>query len=416
MDCFGISEEQCGIINVSTIEPLVKMGSILRSAVLDGTLSHYLTFHVLNKFVDHLGVEWQSLHFDFFKKTLGGAKEMKERWKRALEFQEAALGDAMGKLYVSKHFDDTCKQKALNIVYAVRDAWRQRLEEVEWMSEETRKEALLKMDKFNVKIGFPDKWTDYSALAITSDSHVTNMIAAGVFHKNRDVIRINKPTDRDRWFMVPQMVNAYYHPMLNEIVFPAAILQAPFFDPDADIAVQFGGFGCVVAHEISHGFDDKGRKFNKDGALIDWWAGDDGKEYERRAATMIAQASSHEVYGQSLKGELTQGENIADLGGVKLSLKALQHKLTTMPVEESSRNLNGFTQMQRFFLAWSQVWRQNSTKENALAMVTLDPHGPSELRCNNTLSNVPEFLEAFNVQPTDPMGKYSDEKNRVNIW
>ncbi len=215
--------------------------------------------------------------------------------------------------------------------------------------------------------------------------------------------------------MPPQMVNAYYHPMLNEIVFPAAILQPPFFDAEADDAVQFGGFGCVVAHELTHGFDDQGRRFDHLGAVKDWWEGDDGKEYERRAAVMIKQASCHEVFGQKLKGELTQGENIADLGGVKLSLKALLARLDRSGASESSvPKINGFTSTQRFFLAWSQVWRQNSTKENQLAMVTLDPHGPSELRCNNTLSNVPEFFVAFGVKPEDPM--FRPEGDRVDIW
>jgi len=212
--------------------------------------------------------------------------------------------------------------------------------------------------------------------------------------------------------MVPQMVNAYYHPMLNEIVFPAAILQPPFFDKNADLAVQFGGLGCVVGHEMTHGFDDKGRKFDKDGALKDWWHGDDGKEYERRAAVMIAQASNHKVFGVNLKGELTQGENIADLGGVTLSLRALKKVLPSM----TEPLINGFNPLQRFFLAWSQAWRQNSTKENALAMVTLDPHGPSELRCNNTLSNVQDFLDAFHIKATDPMGKYMDDSTKVDIW
>jgi len=411
MECFGMTEEQVGVVNVRTIEPLAHMSSLLRGAVLDGSLCHYFVFHILKNYFEHTSASFVNLHFEFYKKCLTGAKELKERWKRALDYQQTVLGEAMGKLYVAKFFNADCKAKALTIVEEVRTALRERLREVVWMSDSTRVEALLKMEKFRVKIGYPDAWTDYSDLPITPDSHLSNVLASSRFESERDVARINKPTDRERWFMPPQLVNAYYHPMLNEIVFPAAILQPPFFDTEADDAVQFGGLGCVVGHEMTHGFDDKGRKFDKDGAVRDWWHGDDGKEYERRAAVMVAQASAHEVFGTKLKGELTQGENIADLGGMKLALRALKKRLDGKP----QTTINGFSPTQRFFLAWSQVWRQNSTKEHALAMVTLDPHGPSELRCNNTVSNISEFLEAFNVRPNDPMYKYTDEQ-RVDIW
>lgn len=409
----GLEETAVGTINVSTIEPLQAMARLLRRALLDGTIAHYFTFHILKEYGSHVHSAVDNSLFGFYKKTIQGTKEQNDRWKRALEWQEGALGFAMGKIYVAKYFDSDCKQKALDVVEAVRDALRQRLNEVEWMSEETRVNALQKMEKFRVKIGYPDQWVDYTTLSVSKGSHVGNMLASARFDSARDLARMNQPTDRERWFMCPQRINAYYHPMLNEIVFPAAILEAPFFDREADTAVQFGGFGCVVAHEMTHGFDDKGRLYNKDGALKDWWAGNDGEEYTRRAQVMIDQASQHEVFGTKLKGELTQGENIADLGGVKLSLLALQKRLDA---GLDTTRINGFTPHQRFFLAWSQVWRQNATKENALAMVTMDPHGPSELRCNNTLSNVPEFLKAFNVTETDPMGKYMAKKAYVDIW
>jgi len=411
MRCFGMSEEQAGVVNVRTVEPLAAMSGLLRGAVLDGSLGHYFVLHILKNYCEHTSAAFVNLHFEFYKKVMTGAKELKERWKRALGYQQTVLGEAMGKLYVAKFFNAECKAQALTIVEEVRTALRERLSEVVWMSDSTRVEALLKMEKFRVKIGYPDAWIDYAALPITPDSHLRNVLEYSRFDSKRDVARINKPTDRERWFMPPQMVNAYYHPMLNEIVFPAAILQPPFFDMEADDAVQFGGLGCVVGHEMTHGFDDKGRKFDKDGAVRDWWAGDDGKEYERRAAVMVKQASAHEVFGTKLKGELTQGENIADLGGMKLALRALKKRLG----EKKHPTINGFSPIQRFFLAWSQVWRQNSTKEHALAMVTLDPHGPSELRCNNTVSNMAEFLEAFKVGPTDPMNKYADGE-RVDIW
>jgi len=323
----------------------------------------------------------------------------------------------------------------LVIVEAVRDALKDRLHEVKWMSASTREEAIKKMEQFRkwsfldiyiiicnsniliiisigVKIGFPDKWIDYSSLNITYNDHIGNVIASRVFNFNLELSRINKETDRSRWFMTPQTVNAYYHPSLNEIVFPAAILQAPFFDPEADVSIRFGSMGAVVGHEMTHGFDDQGRKYDWNGNLRDWWAEGDGDEYERRAQTMIKQAGNFEVYGMKLNGKLTCGENIADIGGVKLSLRALQKYLKNNPDENIS--INGFTPAQRLFLAWSQCWRENAKKERSIQLLTIDPHAPNEFRCNSALSNVPEFFSSFNIKSGDPMYRAEDE--RVDIW
>lgn len=285
------------------------------------------------------------------------------------------------------------------------------------MSAETRVEALKKMEKFKVKIGFPDQWLDYSDLPVMRGEHFANVLSSRQYQHALELSRMNAPTDKGRWFMTPQTVNAYYHPSLNEIVFPAAILQAPFFDPNADAAVQYGSLGAVVGHEMTHGFDDQGRKYDSLGNLRDWWAEGDGPEYERRAAVMIRQAEQFEVHGNKLNGKLTCGENIADLGGVKLSLRALKKYLETETPSKSVANqplINGFTPYQRLFLAWSQAWRENVKKERAIQLVTLDPHGPNELRCNGTLSNVQEFFEAFNIKEGSAM--YKAVEDRVDIW
>jgi putative endopeptidase len=260
-----------------------------------------------------------------------------------------------------------------------------------------------------------DAWIDYSTLNLQENCHVENLIAARRFNHQLKISRINAPTDRDRWFMTPQTVNAYYHPSLNEIVFPAAILQAPFFDPEADEAVNFGSLGAVVGHEMTHGFDDQGRKYDSSGNMRDWWNSRDGPEYEARVAVMIKQAEQFQVHGKQLNGKLTCGENIADLGGVKLALRALKKVLAEQETQGApSPLLNGFTPVQRFFLAWSQAWRENVKKERALQLVTLDPHGPNEMRCNGTLSNIQEFFDAFQMTSQDPM--FVEESLRVDIW
>ena len=342
---------------------------------------------------------------------------------------------------MTKYFPIEAKKRALEVVELVRDALRERLAEVDWMSNETRVEAMLKMEKFKVKIGFPDKWLDYTKLIILQGEHFKNVMSARRFQFELDLSRMNAATDKARWYMTPQTVNAYYHPSLNEIVFPAAILQPPFFDSKADVAVQFGSLGAVVGHEMTHGFDDQGRKYDSYGNLRDWWVGNDGAEYEKRANMMIQQAEKFEVYGMKLNGKLTCGENIADLGGVKLALRALKKYLestatiqslssssssssssTTIVNEEKEEFkkidkmslINGFTPYQRLFLAWSQAWRENSKKDRSIQLLTLDPHGPNELRCNGTLSNIEEFIDAFNIKEGDAM--YVPVELRVDIW
>jgi len=329
-----------------------------------------------------------------------------------MAFTEFILGEALGECYCSKYFDESCKEKALYIVEKVRQALEDRLKEVDWMkSESTRMAAVKKMDRFKVKIGYPDKWIDYSALDINKEDSFLTMVYKGrSFHHKRDVQEMNAPTNRSKWFMTPQTVNAYYHPSFNEIVFPAAILQPPFFDPNEDDAFNFGAMGAVVGHEMTHGFDDKGRKFDSDGNMIDWWTPEDGQEYERRVEVMIEQANAYSVYDQKVQGRLTCGENIADLGGLRLALRALK----STPSFSDSTLIDGFTATQRFFFGWARCWRQNITKDRALQLITIDPHGPNEMRCNGPLSNIAEFLEAFNI-PEDSI-MFRPEGNRVDIW
>mmetsp|Transcript_4278 Transcript_4278/g.7021 ORF Transcript_4278/g.7021 Transcript_4278/m.7021 type:complete len:444 (-) Transcript_4278:927-2258(-) len=407
-ELIGKSVHDLGDINVGALNAVCGVTSLMGSAILP----HYLLFHAVNSYAAHLPKRFVDAHFEFFQKELMGTAQQLPRWKRALQSLESALGDELGQLYVSKYFPSDAKQRALDVVEEVRDALRERLLEVDWMSEETRKEAMVKMEKFKVKIGFPERWIDYTSLRVQEGLHFENVVAARQFAFQLELSRMNAPTDKHRWYMTPQTVNAYYHPSLNEIVFPAAILQPPFFDAQADAAVQFGSLGAVVGHEMTHGFDDQGRKYDSAGNLRDWWAGSDGEEYERRADTMIRQAEMFEVFGAKLNGKLTCGENIADLGGVKLALRALKKRLARQSTPTPP--INGFTSEQRLFLAWSQAWRENVKKERALQLVTLDPHGPNELRCNGTLKNVPEFLEAFGILDGDPM--FLPQEQRVDIW
>jgi len=329
-----------------------------------------------------------------------------------MSWTENALGEGLGKLYCAKYFDESSKQHALDIVEQVRQALEDRLKEVDWIkAESTREQALKKMEKFRVKIGYPDEWIDYEPLKFGDDDSFLDMVLkAREFAASIENKEMNAPTDRKKWFMFPQQVNAYYHPNLNEIVFPAAILQHPFFDKDADPATNFGAMGAVVGHEMTHGFDDKGRKFNYLGVLNDWWTESDSKEYEKRVQVMVEQANNFDVHGQKVKGSLTSGENIADLGGLRLALRALK---ATSGFDDSVK-IDGFTPTQRFFLSWAQVWRQNITKERSLQLLTIDPHGPNSMRCNGVVSNMPEFHAAFDVQEADKM--FRPEATRVNIW
>lgn len=407
----GKSSDELGDINIRNLAAL-ECATDLASSLDPETLELYLRFRAVASCAKYMSKAFVMENFDFNEKTLSGTDEIKPRWKRAMTFTESALGEALGQIYCAKYFDESCKEKALAIVESVRQALEERLKEVDWMkSETTREQGLKKMNRFNVKIGFPDEWIDYSPLKIAAGDPFLSMIfKSRHFDLMEEVKEMNAPTNKKKWFMTPQTINAYYHPSLNEIVFPAAILQAPMFDPDADVAVNYGAIGAVVGHEMTHGFDDKGRKFNFEGNMVDWWTKDDAEEYEKRVEVMVEQANAVEIHGQNLKGKLTCGENIADLGGLRLSLRALM----SQPGYDVEEKVDGFNPVQRFFFGWAKCWRQNITKERALQLLTLDPHGPNPMRCNGPLSNMPEFHEAFNVTEDSSMFKKKEE--RVDIW
>jgi putative endopeptidase len=336
------------------------------------------------------------------------------RWKRAVSLVEGSLGEVIGQIYVEKHFPPAAKQSMDELVAYLIEAYRQSILKLDWMTDETKKKALVKLDKFTPKIGFPDKWKDYSSLVIQRDDLVGNVRRANAFEHEREAAKIGAPLDRDEWFMTPQTVNAYYNPGFNEIVFPAAILQPPFFSLETDDAINFGAIGAVIGHEIGHGFDDQGSKYDGDGALQSWWTDADRAAFELRTKKLIEQYNelSPEQLGDEHKvnGELTIGENIGDLSGLEIAYKAYLLSLNgaEAPV------IDGRTAAQRFFIAWSQSWRAIARDEMVLQRLATDPHSPPEFRCNQIVRNIGAFYEAFDVQPTDEL--WLDPAERVVIW
>jgi endothelin-converting enzyme/putative endopeptidase len=324
---------------------------------------------------------------------------------------EETLGELVGRVYVERHFKPEAKQRMVQLVENLRAAYAERINGLEWMGAETKKKAQEKLAKFTAKIGYPDKWRDYSALEISPDDLAGNLRRAAAFEYQRQMNKLGKPIDRSEWFMTPQTVNAYYNPSMNEVVFPAAILQPPFFNVEADDAVNYGGIGAVIGHEMTHGFDDQGRKSDGDGNLTDWWTEQDGKEFESRAQRMVAQYSAfNPIDTMKVNGEFTLGENIADLGGLTISYYAYRKSLggKEAPV------IDGFTGEQRFFLGWAQVWARKYRDDELRRRLLTDPHSPSEYRANGIVANMPEFYNAFDVKEGDPL--YRPETDRVKIW
>jgi putative endopeptidase len=351
--------------------------------------------------------------FAFSGRTLTGAKELRPRWKRGVGVVERALGEAVGKLYVAKHFPAAAKGRMQQLVGNLIEAYRRDIQDLEWMSPETRKKALEKLSKFTPKIGYPDKWRDYSSVEIRRDDLVGNVQRASAFELARTLAKLGKPVDRAEWQMTPQTVNAYYNPGMNEIVFPAAILQPPFFDLEADDAVNYGAIGAVIGHEVGHGFDDQGSKYDGDGNMKNWWSDSDRKEFEVRANRLIAQYNGLEpaqLKGQKVNGALTIGENIGDLGGVTIAFKAYKISLG----DTKSAVLDGFTGEQRFFVGWAQVWRAKYRDAELQRRLTIDPHSPAEFRCNGVVRNLREFYEAFGVKEGDKL--WIPESQQVRIW
>jgi putative endopeptidase len=370
----------------------------------------YFRFTLLRESATMLSKAYVDENFDFFARTLRGAKEQRPRWKRVVDMTSAGLGEPVGQLYVAKHFPPAAKAQAMELITDLKSALKIRLENLPWMSASTKKEALAKFATFTPKVGFPDKWRDYSGVEIKPDDLYGNMARLSAFERSFSLSKIGKPTDRSEWGMSPQTVNAYYSPQRNEIVFPAAILQPPFFDPNADKALNYGGIGGVIGHELLHGFDDQGSQFDAKGANRNWWTPEDRKKFEARTAKLDAQASGTKVGGLNINGKLSMGENIADLGGLTVAYDALQIALKRKPQGE----LDGFTQNQRFYLNWAQIWRRNMVPESLKLMINTGPHSPSPFRTNGPLTNMDTFAQAFACKANDPMVASQDKK--VVIW
>jgi putative endopeptidase len=351
--------------------------------------------------------------FDFYGRTLSGTPALRERWKRGVSVVEAAIGEAVGRLYVERHFPASSKERMVELVANLVEAYRQSISTLDWMSPATRERALEKLGKFTPKIGYPDRWKDYSALDIKPDDLLGNVLRAAEWELDRDLDRIGGPVDRDEWLMTPQTVNAYYHPRMNEIVFPAAILQSPFFDPEADDAANYGGIGAVIGHEIGHGFDDQGSRYDGNGTMTDWWEPADRAEFDRRSKALIEQYDALSPAGlpdHKVNGALTVGENIGDLGGLTIAIKA--YRIATEGTEPLV--IDGFTGLQRVLIGWAQVWRAVTRDAEAIRRLTIDPHSPPDLRCNAVVTNLDAFHEAFDVTESDAL--YTAPEARVRIW
>jgi putative endopeptidase len=376
-------------------------------------LADWMSWHTITSFAPYLTQEVVQAHFDFFGTTLSGTPELRARWKRGVSFVEAVMGEAVGKLYVQEHFPSAAKHQMDELVAMLLAAYRESITELSWMGPETKKKALDKLEAFRPKIGYPSVWRDYSTLTVTPGDLGANVIAGNEFEFARELRKLGSPLDRDEWFMTPQTVNAYYNPGFNEIVFPAAILQYPFFDPARDAASNYGAIGAVIGHEIGHGFDDQGSRFDGAGRLTNWWTDPDRAAFEERTASLITQFSElapRDLPGHFVNGELTIGENIGDLGGLAIAWKAYLMSLAGAepPV------IDDLTAAQRFFLSWAQSWKLAAREEEALRLLQIDPHSPPEFRCNQIARNLDVYYEAFEVTPDHEL--WLAPEHRVAIW
>lgn len=374
----------------------------------------WLTWQIISGASPYLNKALVDENFNFYGTTLSGIPKLKERWKRGVGLVEGALGEAVGQIYVERHFGKQAKQRMVGLVANLIQAYRVDIKALTWMSDETKEKAFIKLDKFTPKIGYPDKWRDYSKLAITADDLIGNLAAIAKYSQDFEYAKIGKPVDKSEWYMTPQTVNAYYNPGMNEIVFPAAILQPPFFDVLADDdAANYGGIGAVIGHEIGHGFDDQGSKYDGNGNLVNWWSDKDRAEFEKRTKKLIEQydqlspAAAPDV---KVNGALTIGENIGDLGGLTIAYKAYEISLAGKQPAE----IDGYTGAQRFFMGWAQSWRGKYRPEEVRRRIATDPHSPDEFRCNQIVANLSEFYDAFSVGDKDK--HFMPAESRVRIW
>lgn len=373
----------------------------------------YLRWKVLHGSAPFLHSAVEQENFNFFGKALSGQEVQEPRWKRVAKVVDQSIGEALGKLYVEKYFTEEARKRMEELVVNLREVFSDRLQKLEWMSEETRKKAMAKFERFVQKIGHPEKFRDYSSVVIKGDDYLGNVKRAEAFDIARQIARIGKPVDKSEWAMTPPTVNAYFNPTMNEIVFPAGILQPPFFDTTMDDAVNYGGIGAVIGHEITHGYDDEGRHYDADGNLKEWWTEADAKEFDKRAAKVVAEYDGFEALpGLHVNGKLTLGENIADLGGVSIGYDALQRALKKDPSKR--KNIDGFTPEQRFFLAFAQLWRINVREAEQRRLITVDPHSPGQFRSVGPLLNFQQFYDAFDIKAGDPI--WVEPEKRAIIW
>jgi putative endopeptidase len=389
-----------------------ELGNMMKSVSVDDWKT-FLRWQLINSTAGYLSKDFENQNFDFYYTTLSGQEKMEPRWKLVLDATSGSLGEAIGQLYVEKFFPPVAKERMTALVMNLKTSLKQRIENLAWMGPQTKQEALAKLDNMRVKVGYPNKWRDYSTLEITPDSYVMNILNSQAFEFKYTMDKVGKPVDREEWGMTPQTVNAGYYPNKNEIVFPAGILQPPFFNLDADDAVNYGAIGMVIGHEMTHGFDNQGRQFDKDGNLRDWWTKDDSKAFDDRAAMLIDQYNHFEVLDSAfVNGKLTLGENIADLGGATISYNAYKLSLAG---KETPKSIDGLTDIQRFFLSYAQIWRTNMRDAELRKRVKTDVHSPAKVRINGVVYNMPEFYAAFpSVKQGDKLFRAPEE--RPVIW
>lgn len=397
-------------LSVSQKEHLIEVGHIIATEPLHA-LKAYLSWNVLNVAVPYLDDEANQMHFDFYGKILSGKEEQQPRWKRAVSSVETALGQAVGQMYVQKYFPPEAKERMLSLVKNLQTSLGERINDLEWMSETTKANAIEKLHSFHVKIGYPDTWRDYSDLLIEKDSYWANIKRSRAFAADYMFAKIGKPVDKDEWLMTPQTVNAYYNPTTNEICFPAGILQYPFFDMDADDAFNYGAIGVVIGHEMTHGFDDRGRQYDKDGNLKDWWTTSDAEQFNERAQVLVDFFDAIEVAPEvQANGRFTLGENIADHGGLQISFHAFKKILT----EQGLPDWEGFSPEQRFFIAYANVWAGNIRPEEVLKRTRTDEHSLGKWRVNGALPHIQAWYDAFQIGTDHYM--YLAPENRAYIW
>ncbi|MGB0428164.1 MAG: M13 family metallopeptidase [Flavobacteriales bacterium] len=372
----------------------------------------FLKWEVVNSMAGYLSNDFVNQNFDFYSRTMNGVQSMRPRWKKAQGMLSGNFGETLGKLYVNRHFSEESKQNVSLLIENLRDAFRVRIHALDWMSDETKKQALVKLESFTYKIGYPDKWEDFSSIKIKNNTLVDNILAVRAFNFKKMLKDYGQPVDKSRWWMNPQTINAYYNPLYNEVVFPAAILQAPFYNSDADDAINYGGIGAVIGHEFTHGFDDKGCMYNAHGNLENWWTETDYSKFNEQGKRMIEQFNAYEALeGLHVNGALTLGENIADFGGLTMAYHAFEKSLEG---KEKPADIDGFNYKQRVFLGWANVWKNNIKDEALRQRIANDTHSPGNFRVNGTLSNMPEFQAAWGCKDEDAMIRSGED--RVKIW